>query len=404
MSAFSYQALDASGKLVKGVLEGDSQRQIRSQLRQRELRPVAVEAVSGAEYKTGVNRLGWSGVAARDLALLTRQLATLVESHMPLADSLQAAARQSRKVRVKSVLLEVRSRVVEGHTLAYGLGEFPTVFDETYRAMVRAGENAGYLGPVLTRLADHAENRQFTQQKLRAAMVYPIILIAVALLVIGALMTYVVPELVRIFATSNAQLPVLTRVLIASSDFLGSFGLLLIGALIALSMMLRRLLKIETFRKRWHQILLRLPIAGELARGLDAARYSSTLSILIGAGVPLLHALGIAGEVLGNLVLREAAAAVRLRVEQGGSLHRGLEEVAVFPPMMVHLISSGEASGELEVMLSRAASNQERDTEMSLGTLMSLLEPLLVVFMGGFVLLVVLAVLMPIFDLNTLVK
>jgi len=343
-------------------------------------------------------------LSGRDVALLTRQLATLVESGMPLADALQAAAQQNRKARAKSVLLAVRSRVVEGYPLAYGLGEFPAVFDSMYRAMVLAGENAGYLGPVLTRLADHAENRQFTQQKLRMAMIYPLILMGVAAAVIAALMRFVVPELVRIFQTSNADLPLLTRILIATSNFLGDFGLaLLLGVVLGL-FALGRLFRNEAARLRRDHFLLRVPIVGELLRGLESARYASTLSILIGSGVPMLQALGIAGEVLGNRVLRQAAEGVRVRVEQGTSLHRALEDSAQFPPMLVHLIASGEASGELESMLSRAATTQERDTEMALGAMMSLFEPLLVVFMGGFVLLVVLAVLMPIFDLNTLVK
>jgi general secretion pathway protein F len=273
-----------------------------------------------------------------------------------------------------------------------------------YRAMVLAGENAGYLGPVLTRLADHAENRQFTQQKLRMAMIYPLILVGVAAAVIAALMRFVVPELVRIFQTSNADLPLLTRILIATSNFLGDFGLaLLLGVVLGL-VALGRLFRNEAARLRRDHFLLRVPIVGELLRGLESARYASTLSILIGSGVPMLQALGIAGEVLGNRVLRQAAEGVRVRVEQGTSLHRALEDSAQFPPMLVHLIASGEASGELESMLSRAATTQERDTEMALGAMMSLFEPLLVVFMGGFVLLVVLAVLMPIFDLNTLVK
>lgn len=404
MGAYSYRALDAGGRMVKGVLEGDSQRQIRQQLRQRALTPVEVEAVAGGVERTPLRPLLRARLSGRDVALLTRQLATLVESGMPLADALQAAAQQNRKARAKSVLLAVRSRVVEGYPLAYGLGEFPAVFDSMYRAMVLAGENAGYLGPVLTRLADHAENRQFTQQKLRMAMIYPLILVGVAAAVIAALMRFVVPELVRIFQTSNADLPLLTRILIATSNFLGDFGLaLLLGVVLGL-VALGRLFRNEAARLRRDQFLLRVPIIGELLRGLESARYASTLSILIGSGVPMLQALGIAGEVLGNRVLRQAAEGVRMRVEQGTSLHRALEDSAQFPPMLVHLIASGEASGELENMLSRAATTQERDTEMALGAMMSLFEPLLVVFMGGFVLLVVLAVLMPIFDLNTLVK
>jgi general secretion pathway protein F len=213
-----------------------------------------------------------------------------------------------------------------------------------------------------------------------------------------------VPELIRIFATSKVELPLLTRLLIAGSDFLGSYGLYLLLALIAAFVGFRLSLRREAVRRRWHRLLLRLPVAGELVRSLETARYCSTLSILVGSGVPLLQALSIASEVLDNRVLRDASEVARQRVEEGGSLHRALDDTGVFPPIAVHLIASGEASGELEAMLMRAAVNQERDSEMTLASLMSIFEPLLVVLMGGFVLLVVLAVLMPIFNLNTLVS
>ena len=404
MSAFSYQALDARGKKVKGVLEGDSQRQVRSQLRQRELRPlevVQVQSESDAPVRSG---LFARGLGRRDIALLTRQLATLIESGMPLADAIQAAARQSRRGRTSGILHAVRSRVVEGHTLAYALGEFPAVFDPMYRAMVRAGESAGYLGPVLLRLAEYAENRQYTSQKISMAMLYPLILIGVALSVVTALMSFVVPELVRIFATSGVSLPWLTRALLAISDFMASYGGLLLVALIALGGLFKWALRNPATRRAWHAIRLKIPVFGELSRSIEAARYAGTLSILLGAGVPLLQSLQIAGEVIRNMILAEAVEQVRVRVEQGGSLHKAMEETEQFPPMMVYLIASGEVSGELGTALNRAAETQERDTELALGAMMSLLEPLLVVFMGVVVLLVVLAVLMPIFDLNTLVK
>ncbi|MCR9183809.1 MAG: type II secretion system inner membrane protein GspF [Halieaceae bacterium] len=406
MTAYRYRALDASGKLVKGVLEGDSERQVRGQLRTQKLRPVDVAVANRqAESKP---RSGWSFLQPRisvaELALVTRQLATLVQSNLPLDECLQAAAEQSRKGRTQGLLLQVRSRVAEGHTLAYAMGEFPLVFNEMYRAMVNAGEHAGFLGPVLAQLADYNEQRQYTAQKLKMAMIYPFILIAVALAVVVALMIFVVPELIGIFAHTNRELPLLTRGLIVASDFSRDYALWVLVALVLLVFGLRRWLRQPQRRRRWHALLLRVPGFSRLVIAMDTARFASTLSILMASGVPLLESLRIAGQVLTNLVLREDSARVAERVQEGSSLHRALRENGRFPPMMVHMVASGEASGELETMLARSASNQERELEMTLGTLMSLLEPLLVVFMGGMVLVIVMAILLPIFDLNTMVR
>ncbi len=406
MTAYRYRALDASGKLVKGVLEGDSERQVRGQLRTQKLRPVDVAVANRqAESKP---RSGWSFLQPRisvaELALVTRQLATLVQSNLPLDECLQAAAEQSRKGRTQGLLLQVRSRVAEGHTLAYAMGEFPLVFNEMYRAMVNAGEHAGFLGPVLAQLADYNEQRQYTAQKLKMAMIYPFILIAVALAVVVALMIFVVPELIGIFAHTNRELPLLTRGLIVASDFSRDYALWVLVALVLVVFGLRRWLRQPRRRRRWHALLLRVPGFSRLVIAMDTARFASTLSILMASGVPLLESLRIAGQVLTNLVLREDSARVAERVQEGSSLHRALRENGRFPPMMVHMVASGEASGELETMLARSASNQERELEMTLGTLMSLLEPLLVVFMGGMVLVIVMAILLPIFDLNTMVR
>ena len=407
MTAYRYQALNAAGKLIKGVLEGDSERQVRSQLRGQDMRPVEVaEANNTAESgKPGWDlSLYFSRVSVGDLALITRQLATLVEANLPLDEALQAAAEQSRSSRIKGMLLQVRSRVAEGHTLAYAMAEFPSVFNEMYRAMVNAGEHAGYLGPVLQQLADYTEQRQYTGQKLKMAMIYPFILVGVAIAVVLLLLIFVVPELVGIFAHSNRELPALTRGLIATSDFFQQYGLWLVLGVCALFFILRRLLRDPGRKKRWHSVLLRIPGVSRVLISMDTARFASTLSILMASGVPLLESLRIAGQVLTNLVLREDSEAVSEHVQEGASLNRALRESGRFPPMMVHMVASGEASGELETMLGRSATNQERELEMTLGTLMSLIEPLMVVFMGGMVLTIVLAILLPIFDLNTMVK
>ena len=406
MTAYRYQALDPGGKLVKGVLEGDSERQVRGQLRTQKLRPVEVSVAN--RQSEGKRRTGWSFLQPRisvaELALVTRQLATLVQSNLPLDECLQAAAEQSRKGRTQGLLLQVRSRVAEGHTLAYAMGEFPLVFNEMYRAMVNAGEHAGFLGPVLAQLADYNEQRQYTAQKLKMAMIYPFILIAVALAVVVALMIFVVPELIGIFAHTNRELPLLTRGLIVASDFSRDYALWVLLAAVVLVFALRRWLRHPQRRRRWHALLLRIPGFSRLVIAMDTARFASTLSILMASGVPLLESLRIAGQVLTNLLLREDSARVAERVQEVSSLHRALRESGRFPPMMVHMVASGEASGELETMLARSASNQERELEMTLGTMMSLLEPLLVVFMGGMVLLIVMAILLPIFDLNTMVR
>ena len=298
----------------------------------------------------------------------------------------------------------MRSRVAEGHSLAYSMGEFPQVFNEMYCAMVKAGEAAGYLGAVLARLADYSEQRQYTQQKLQMAMIYPFILLGVAVAVVVALMVFVVPELVGIFAHTNTELPPLTRFLIASSEFVRNWGhWALLGAL-ALAVGFRQLLRNEGRRHRWHRVLLKVPVIGGTLVTVDTARFASTLSILMASGVPLLDALRIAGEVLNNRVLRESSTDVARQVQEGSSLHRALQQSGHFPPMMVHMVASGEASGELENMLERSATNQERELEMALGTMMGIFEPLMVVFMGGMVLGIVLAILLPIFQLNTMVN
>jgi general secretion pathway protein F len=406
VTAYRYRALNTTGKLVKGVLEGDSERQVRAQLRSQSLQPVEIFQANKAESeKTGFSSPQFfSRVSVGDLALMTRQLATLVDSNLPIDEALQAAAEQSRSPRIKGMLLQVRSRVAEGHTLAHAMGEFPQVFNEMFRAMVNAGEHAGFLGPVLEQLADYTEQRQYTGQKLKMAMIYPFILLGVAVTVVVALMVFVVPELIGVFANSKRELPALTRGLIATSDFIRDYGVWVLVGLIGFYFAARQLLKNPARKKSWHRFLLQVPGMSRLVIAIDTARFASTLSILMASGVPLLDALRIAGQVLTNLVLREDSKAVAERVQEGSSLNRALQTSGRFPPMMVHMVASGEASGELEKMLERSATNQERELEMTLGTMTSLIEPLMIVFMGGMVLTIVLAILLPIFDLNTMVK
>jgi general secretion pathway protein F len=407
MGAFEYTAVDRGGRQHKGVLEGDTPRQVRQLLRDRGLLPTQVNEIMERQRRSaagGKTRLGLRrGISAADLALVTRQLATLLRSGMPLEETLLAVGQQSEKPRLKSIILGVRSRVMEGHTLASGLGEFPQAFPEIYRATVAAGEQSGHLDPVLERLADYTESRQQLRQRISHALIYPVILVTLAIFIVSALLVYVVPKVVGVFENTGQELPGLTRAMIAGSDFLRDYGFVLLGVIALGLFIFSRLLRRLEFRRRWDRFLLRLPLIGRLTRGINTARFTRTLSILAGSGVPVLEALRISGDVVGNVPMREAIEETAVRVREGAPLGRSLGSSRLFPPMTMHLISSGEASGELENMLERAADNQEREVDGLVGAMLSILEPALILFMGVIVLAIVLAILLPIFQLNQLV-
>ncbi len=407
MAAFSYKALDSHGKMLKGIIEGESERQVRSQLRARQLKPVEVSDAAEKTVKESTesvfSQFFKPRISQSDLALITRQLATLVQSSMPLDEALTATAQQARKPRIKSLMLQVRARVLEGHSLAYALGDFPLIFNEMYCAMVKAGESAGFMGTVLEQLADYTENSQYTQQKLKGAMIYPIVLMLLSAAVVGLLMVFVVPKLVEMFAHTNQALPGLTVMVIAISDFMTEKWWLLVLGFIAIMVAIKQFLKDAGRRRLWHRLLLKIPFISGVVTAMDTARFASTLSILTSSGVPLLDGLRIAGAVLSNLELREASQDVALAVQEGGSLSRALSQAEVFPPMMVHMVSSGEASGELEAMLARSATNQERELEMTLGNLMAILEPVMIIIMAVVVCTIVFSILMPIIEMNNLI-
>ena len=405
MPAYEYTALTPQGREQRGILEGDTARMVRQLLRQQQLTPISVIETRKAETHRGQAR-SWlqPRVSSKDLALLTRQLATLSRSGSPLEEALATVAKQTLKNHVKSVILGVRSKVLEGHALATALAEYPKVFPELYRATIAAGEQSGHLDNILDRLAEYTEARQDMQQKITLALTYPIILSCVALLIVIGLLTYVVPQVIQVFDNLGQQLPLLTRGLIAVSDGVKAYGLLLlIGALIA-GFFIRRLLQKPLLRRRYHRALLSLPIIGNLIRGINTARFARTLSILAVSGVPILDALQIASQVVRNMPMRDAVEAAAWKVREGASLHKALEASGLFPPMMVHLIASGESSGKLEAMLERAAQYQERETTATITTFVGLFEHLMILVMGAVVLVIVLAILLPIFDLNQMVK
>ena len=406
MPAFEYRVLDASGRELKGVEEGDTARQVRQQLRERGLVPLSVEEVRQrlrASRGGGLPSLQ-RGISTTELALLTRQMATLVRSGLPVEEALGTVAKQSEGHRSKGMLLAVRSRVMEGRSLADGLAEYPAVFPELYRATVAAGEQSGHLDIVLERLADYTERRQQLRQKLQLALLYPTLLTIVALLVTVGLLTYVVPQVVQVFENIDQQLPWLTRALIATSDFLRDYGLVLFATMVLFLVVFNRLLRNVALRQRWQRLLQRIPLIGRLIRGLNTARFTRTFSILAASGVPVLDAMRISSQVMTSLPMRNSVEQAAEQVREGGAIARALEQDGIFPPMVLQLIASGESSGNLETMLERAAENQERELETLIAALMGLFEPLLILLMGGMVLIIVLAILLPVFELNQLVQ
>ena len=404
MGAFEYVALDGAGKEKKGVLEGDTARHVRQMLRDRSLLPLSVTEAAEKESRRQRTLSLRRGLSPADLALFTRQLATLVQAGLPLEEALHAVGQQTEKPRAQSIVLGVRGRVMEGHTLADGLADFPQAFPDIFRATVAAGEQSGHLDAVLERLADYTENRTALRQTVRNALVYPVVLVVLSLAIIGFMLAYVVPQVVGVFSSSGQELPLLTRIMIGASDFIRDWWWAILAAVVAVFFGLRWLLRKPGPRLQYHRLLLRLPLIGKLTRGLNTAQFTRTLSILTGSGVPALDAMNISAEVLNNQPMRRAVEEAALRVREGAGIAKSLAASAVFPPMTIHLISSGEASGELESMLGRAASNQESEMNGLINTLMGLLQPLLIVFMGAIVLTIVLAILMPIFEINQLIE
>ena len=399
MGAFRWEAVDAHGRLARGLLDADSPRGARDALRAQGLTPTAVDAAPpGAAAAGGVH------VPGPQLAMATRQLATLAVSGMTLDTALAAAAEQAEDARVAKLLDAVRTSVSAGESVAVALSHHPRTFSPLYRGLVAAGAESGRLPEVLARLADYLEAREALRQRVIAALVYPALVTVIALAVIAVLLVYVVPQVVSVYAQSKQTLPWLTRALIAASAFVRATGwlwaVLALAAIAGFAIALRR----EAFRRRWHVLLLRLPLVARLLRALDSARFASTLAILVASGTPLLRALDAATDVVRLLPLKDAARRAAALVREGVPLARALKEPKEFPPVLVHLVASGEASGKLASMLERAAVELESEAERRLAWMAALVQPALIVFMGALVLLLVLAVMLPIVSMNQLIR
>ncbi|WED21927.1 type II secretion system inner membrane protein GspF [Vibrio sp. JC009] len=406
MAAFEYRALDARGRKKKGVIEGDNARQVRQRLKEQGLVPVEVSETSAQNGVKASSQqpLFQRGISVNDLSLLTRQLSTLVQAGMPLEECLKAVAEQSEKPRITNIMMGVRSRVVEGYMLAESLADYPQVFDELFRAMVAAGEKSGHLDTVLNRLADYAENRQHMRSKLQQALIYPTMLTVIAISVVAFLLATVVPKIVDQFVEMGQELPGPTQVLLGMSDFVQNWGIYVLAAVIALIFLFRALLKKPSFRLSWDRKVLNFPIIGKVARGINTSRFARTLSICTSSAIPLLDGMKVAVDVMTNQFVKEQVLQAAEKVREGASLRKSLEQTRLFPPMMLHMIASGEQSGELEQMLTRAADNQDRDFEATVNIALGLFTPMVVVLMAGMVLFIVMATLMPILEMNNLVS
>jgi len=396
MEAFRYQALDAAGRSVSGVVQADTPRDARAQLRARGLLPSAV--------RRSVANLWARGISAAQLSLLTRQLATLLDSGLTMEQALSALIEEAEAPLTREVLSGVKTELMAGASLAAALGGHERSFPEFYRALVRGGEESGALPKVLQHLADYLDARQALRQKTSLALLYPVLVAVVATAIVTGLLVYVVPQVVQVFQQSRQALPLLTRALIGLSDFLRAAWPYLFVIFIGMGIAARVALRNETTRRRWHAFLLRLPWLAPLIRGVDTSRFASTLAILVGGGVPLLAALASGARVMGNAVMREAVERATERVREGTGLARALGETRKFPPLLVHLVASGEMSGKLEQMLERAARLETQALERRLAVFLTLLEPAMILVMGAVVLLIVLAILLPIIQLNQLVR
>ena len=405
MSGFEYSALDAGGREKRGVIEADTERHARTLLRERGLAPLAVESIRAAAEQPGLReRFSRPGMSRKELALLTRQFSTLVRAGLTIEECLNVLIEQTDSPGARRLLAAVRARILEGQSLSRGLAAFPDAFPQIYRAMIEAGEHSGKLGDVLERLADYTEAREALRDQILTALIYPAFVIVLAFGIVAFLLVYIMPQMTRVFTSVGQALPLATRILIATSDFVRSYGAVGVAATVAAVVAGRLVLRDQGLRTRWHAWLLRLPVVGRLIRGVNAARFADTLGILTTAGVPLLSSLQSAAAVLTNLPMKGAVEEAVRRVREGAALAPSLGSAKLFPPLVIHLIASGEATGRLDTMLARAAEAQARELRNWVAGLTALLGPLLIVGMGGIVLFIVVAILLPIFEMNTLVR
>ncbi len=404
MAVFEYTALDDRGKQKKGVLEADSVRQIRQLLRDQGLIPLEVDA---ARERGDTSSGGVFGFARRlgalDRVLFTRQLATLVAAGLPIEEALGAIAQQTEKQSFRSLVMGIRSKVLEGHSLASSLGDYSASFGDLYRSTVAAGEQSGFLDKVLENLAGYQERQFESRRDVDMAMMYPLLLTLFAFGIVGALMVYVVPDMVGVLQNMGQELPLSTRILISASDISRDYWWLILAVIVFTVFGIRWLLQQPGARLAWDRQKLTMPFVSRIVRSSNSARYANTLSILTSSGVPLVEAMNIAADVVPNRWLKRRLGDATQRVSEASSLRAALETVGYFPPMLMHMVASGEASGQLDTMLDKVAVYQQAEVERIVTTLVRLFEPAMLVVMAALVMFIVMAILLPILTMNQLV-
>lgn len=404
MELFEYKALDAKGQQKKGTLQGDSAKGVRSALRAQGLIPVSVQVLKGQQDQSATkSTISDTRIKLGDLAIITRELGALLKAGLEVEQSLASVALSCENKKLKTLLEAVHVRIMEGFALYQGLNQFPKAFPHVYRASVQAGEEAGYLGEVLSHLATYLENQQKMRQKVLQIMIYPSVLTVVALGIIMFLLIFVAPKILVIYQDTDTQLPWMTLVLIQISDFLGAWWWALLAAIVITGVTFKALLKRAEFRYKVDKLLIRLPILGKLIRLIQTGRFLRTLSLLTRANVPILQAMKVSAELVAIMPIKNTLAQAKDHVKDGASIHKALKQTGYFSSTSLQFVASGEATGDLQEMLMHAAENQERHVQFAMDTFLSLFEPLLILLMGVFVLFIVLAMLLPMFQLSTMV-
>ncbi|MFO9089594.1 GspF family T2SS innner membrane protein variant LspF [Legionella pneumophila serogroup 1] len=398
MGAYQYQALKVNGSISKGVIEADSERHARQLLREQGLIPTQVQTLTQQRAASSKSK-----VSAADLALLTRQLATLLAAGIPVEESLRGVSEQTEKDKVRELIIGVRSKVLEGYGLAQAMAQYPNAFPELYRATVGSGEQTGRLDVVLEKLADYTEKQQQTRQKVQQALIYPLLMIIVSTAIISFLLTFVVPKIIDVFTESGQTLPPMTQLLINLSQFIKSYGLYSLVTIIVALIGFKRSLSNIKIKTAWHQFMLKLPIVSYLVKTINVARYIHTFGILFAAGVSVLETMRVSSSLVTNIVMRQAFDLATLRVREGSGISEALKETKFISPMAIHLIASGEKSGQLSDMMERSASHLDNEVNRLIETSLTLLEPMVILLMGAVVLFIVLATLLPIFSMEQLV-
>lgn len=398
MGAYQYQALKVNGNISKGVIEADSERHARQLLREQGLIPTQVQTLTQQRAASSKSK-----VSAADLALLTRQLATLLAAGIPVEESLRGVSEQTEKDKVRELIIGVRSKVLEGYGLAQAMAQYPNAFPELYRATVGSGEQTGRLDVVLEKLADYTEKQQQTRQKVQQALIYPLLMIIVSTAIISFLLTFVVPKIIDVFTESGQTLPPMTQLLINLSQFIKSYGLYSLVTIIVALIGFKKSLSNIKIKTAWHQFMLKLPIVSYLVKTINVARYIHTFGILFAAGVSVLETMRVSSSLVTNIVMRQAFDLATLRVREGSGISEALKETKFISPMAIHLIASGEKSGQLSDMMERSASHLDNEVNRLIETSLTLLEPMVILLMGAVVLFIVLATLLPIFSMEQLV-